>query len=121
MPILYRFDMNVIVIELTGEYTMNDIRTTVTNSFSDPQCPKNPTLLIDLRKSQSIYKRPSTNVNAMGTFIASWGKKFNNRLAIVVPDDATYGLMRMSSVSADSYGIEVKIFRAYEDARKWLR
>jgi hypothetical protein len=120
MPVTYRFELNVIVIELIGEYSVDDIRTAALKSFNDPRCPKNPTLIIDLSKSRSIYQRSSKSVNAMGTFIASFGKKFNNHLAIVVPDDATYGLMRMSSAPADSYGIEVKIFRTYDEARKWL-
>jgi hypothetical protein len=120
MPVTYRFDLNVIVIELIGQYSIDDLRTAVLKSFNDPQCPKNPALIIDLSKSQSIYQRSSKSVNAMVTFITSFGKKFNNRLAIVVPDDVTYGFMRMSSVPADSYGIDVKIFRTYGEARKWL-
>jgi hypothetical protein len=120
MPATHRFDSTIIVIDLIGEYSMDDLRTTVLKSFIDPQCPKDPVLLIDLSQSLSIHQRSSGSINAMGAFIGSYGKKFNNRLAIVVPDDFTFGLMRMSSVTADSVGVEVNIFRSYDEARTWL-
>jgi hypothetical protein len=105
---------------MIGEYSVNDLRMTVLKSFEDPERPKKPTLMIDLSKSQSISKRSSTIINEVAAFIASFGKRFNNRLALVAPDDLTYGLMRMSSAPADSFGINVEIFRTYEEARKWL-
>ena len=120
MPATYRFDSTIIVVELVGEYSIDDLRTAILTSLNDPRCPNNASLMIDLSKSQSIHERSSTSVNAMATFIGSFGKKYNNRLAIVVPDDLTFGLMRMSSISADSYGIELKIFRDYTEARTWL-
>jgi hypothetical protein len=120
MPVVYRFDANSIIIEMIDEYSPDDLRTTVLNSFDDPSCPKNPSLMIDLSRSRSIYERSSTSVNAMAVFIASCAKKFNNRLAIVAPDNVMYGLMRMSSAPADSFGITVEIFRAREEAQKWL-
>jgi hypothetical protein len=120
MPVLYHFDSSIIVIDLVGEYSIEDLRTTVLKSFSDPECPKNPTLLIDLSQSQSIRQRSSESINAMGTFIGSYGKKFNHRIAIVVPDDFTFGLMRMSSMPANMYGIEANILRTYDEGKKWL-
>lgn len=120
MPVSYRFDADIIVIEMIGEYSINDLRITVLKSFEDPECPKKPTLMIDLSKSQSISKRSSANINEMAAFIASFGKRFNNRLALVAPSDLVYGLMRMSSAPADSFGIRVEIFRTYEEAREWL-
>lgn len=120
MPVSYRFDSNIIIIEMIGEYSVADLRATILNSFDDPDCPKNPTLMIDLSKSSSIYQRTSASVNAMAGFIASYGNKFNHRIALVAPDDLTYGLMRMSSAPADLHGIEVEISRTYEKAREWL-
>ncbi len=120
MPVSYRFDVDVIVIEMIGEYSVNDLRMTVLKSFEDAGLPKRPTLLLDLSKSQSISKRSSAIINEMANFIASFGKRFGNRLALAAPDDLTYGLMRMSSARADSFGINVEIFRTYEEAREWL-
>jgi hypothetical protein len=120
MPVSHHFDSNIVVIEMIGEYSVKDLRTVIINSFDDPLCPKNPILMIDLSRSKSIYERPSSTINAMATFIATYGNKFNNRLALVAPDDLAFGLMRMSSVSADSFGVDVKIFRTYNEARNWL-
>ena len=120
MPVLYRFDSNVIIIELIGEYSINEFKALVSNLFNDPSCPQNPVLLIDLSNSRSIQNRSSASINSMASFIASYAERFNNRLAIVVPDDLTFGLMRMSSVEADSLKISFKILRTMEEARAGL-
>ena len=120
MPVFYRFDSNIIVIELIDEYSITEFRTVVINSFNDPSRPENPVLLIDLSKSRSIQNRSSANINSMASFIASYSEKFHHRLAIVVPDDLTFGLMRMSSIDADALKISINILRTVEEARKWL-
>jgi len=55
MPVTYRFDSNIVVIEMVDEYSMDDIRTTVLNSLADSVCPANPFILMNLSKSRSIY------------------------------------------------------------------
>ena len=120
MPVVHRFDSNIVVIELIDEYSIKEFRATVIKSFEDPHCPQNPVLLIDLSKSRSIQTRSSASINSMASFIASYAKRFNNRFAIVTPDDLTFGLMRMSSIQADSFGIDLHILRTFDEARKWL-
>ena len=119
MPVSYRFDSQIVVIELVGEYSMEEFRSMVVKAFDDPACPHDATLLIDLSRSKSIYARSSTSINAMAAYIASYGKQFNNRLALVVADDLTYGLMRMSASPAEMYDVTAEIFRGYEKAREW--
>ena len=120
MPVLVRFDENIIVIEMTGEYTIEEIRSVIFKTFSDSLRPQNGVLLIDLSKAQSIYDRSSEIINAMAHFIASYTQYFNNRVALIAPDELKYGLMRMSSSPADNLGIKVEIFKEYSPAREWL-
>ena len=120
MPVNYRFDSNIVIIEMVGEYSIDDIRATILTSFADPKCPANSCLLINLAASQSIHNRPSENIRAMAHFIATLGNHFNNRIALVAPDDLTFGLVRMGSVGSEERGIQSEVFRTLAEAREWL-
>jgi hypothetical protein len=105
---------------MVGEYSMDDIRTTFLNSLADSECPTNAVLLVNFSESRSIYKRSSQEVKTMARFVASLGKRFNNRIAFVAPDDLPYGLARMGSVGSEERGIKSEVFRTFAEARKWL-
>jgi hypothetical protein len=120
MPVTYRFDENIIVIELSGEYSVDEMSSVVIEAFQDSARSKNSVLMIDLTNSRSIYQRSSETIIAVAHFIGSYGHQFNNRLALVAPDDFKFGMMRMSSVSADKLGIKVEIFREFNKAKEWL-
>jgi len=120
MPVKYRFDPKIVIIEMTGEYSLDELRTTILNALADSARPADSFLLINLSDSQSIYSRSSEDVRAMANFVGSLGKRFNNRIAFVAPDDLPFGLMRMGSVGSEDLGIESRVFRAFAEARKWL-
>jgi hypothetical protein len=120
MPVRYRFDSNIIVIEMVGEYSTDELRATVLNSLADPTRPANSFLLIDLGESRSIYSRSSAEIKTMARFVASLANNFNNRIAFVAPDDTPFGLARMGSVGSEERGIESDVFRTFAEARKWL-
>ena len=120
MPVTYRFESNIVTIEMVGEYSMDDIPTTILNSLADSNCPANPSILINLSESLSIYKRSSEDVITVARSLVSLGKYFNNRIALVAPNDLQYGLMRMGSVFSEELGMKVEIFRTFAKARQWL-
>ena len=105
---------------MVGEYSMDELRTTILSSLADAKCPANPFLLINLGESRSIYNRSSEDIKIMALFVASLGKRFNNRVALVAPDDLPFGLMRMSSVGSEERGITAEVFRTFAKAREWL-
>jgi hypothetical protein len=120
MPVSYRFDSTIVIIELVGEYSMNDIPATIIKSLADSTCPIKPCILIDLSESLSIDKRTSEDVITMALSLVPLGKHFNNHIALVAPNNLQYGLMRMGAVFSDEQGMKVEIFRSFADARKWL-
>ena len=105
---------------MVGEYSLDDIRTTILNSLADSKCPTTPFILVNLSGSRSIYNRSSDDVKTIALSLASLAKRFNNRIALVAPDDFPYGLMRMGSVFSAMAGFEPEVFRTYADARKWI-
>jgi hypothetical protein len=120
MPVTFRFDSNIVVIEMVGDYSLDDVRTTILNSLADSKCPSTPFILVNLSESRSIYTRSPDDVKTMAYSLASLAERFNNRIALVAPNDFPYGLMRMGSVFSTDSGFEPEVFRNYADARKWL-
>jgi len=120
VPVTYRYDANMLVIELVGEYSTLELRATFLQSLSDPKCPVKPFLLIDLAGSHSIHQRSSEDVKTVASFVGSLSERINRRVALVAPDDLTYGLMRMGSVGSEERGIESQVFRTFDEARLWI-
>jgi len=120
MPATYRYDSNLVILELAGDYSMDDIRAAIRGSLADQSCPEKPRLLIDLTSSEVLRKRTSEDVKTIAEFVASLAERFDNRVAMVAPKDYQYGLMRMGSAGAESRGVSSRVFRAFDDARKWL-
>jgi len=121
MPVKYRFDSKIVIMEMVGEYSIDELRTTILNALADPERPASSFLLMNMTESKSIYNRSSDDVRAMANFVGSLGKRFNNRIAFVAPGDLPYGLARMGSAGAEDLGIEARVFRAFDEARKWLQ
>ena len=119
MPITHRFDSTIVVMELAGEYSMDDVRSAIFNALADSQCPAAPCILIDLTESQSIYKRTPEDVKIMVGSLSSLRERFK-RIALVAQKDLPYGLMRMGSVFSEEQGMPVEIFRDFASARNWL-
>jgi hypothetical protein len=120
MPVSFRYDENIIVIEMSGEYSVHELRSTVINAFADSSRLPNAVLMIDLSESKSFNKRSSETINSFAHFIGSFAKQFNKRIAFIAPDDLKYGLVRMGVSAANNIEIEVEIFREYLKAREWL-
>ena len=120
MPVSYRFDSTIVVIELVGDYSMNEIRQTFLHSLADPQKPANACLMIHIVGPESILKRSVNEVQSMADFVASLAERFNNHIALVASNDLPYGLMRMTSIDAEDKGIKSAVFRSCDKAREWL-
>ncbi|MGA9408795.1 MAG: STAS/SEC14 domain-containing protein [Bacteroidota bacterium] len=120
MPVTYRFDSTIIVVEMTGKYSMNTLRTTILDSLIDSQGPDKPFLLFNFDESRSIFIRSSEDINIMANFISSLANRFGNRLAFVSSYELPYGLMRFVSVKSVACGIEAEVFWTYDEAREWL-
>ena len=120
MPVNYRFDDCIVVIELVGEYSTDELRSAVLGSISDPKRPENSCLLIDSSGSRSIYTRSSAEIKSMARFLGTLGERFNNRIALVGPEDVPFGLMRMGSAGSEERGVQSDVFRSFAEAREWL-
>jgi len=120
MPATYRYYLNLVILELIGDYSLDDIRAAIRGSLTDPACPARPRLLIDFTGSEVFHKRTSDDIMTMSRFVASLADRFDNHVAIVAPKEYQYGLARMGSIGAEREGVSVRIFRLFDEARNWL-
>jgi hypothetical protein len=120
MPFTYRFDSKIIVIEMAGKYSLDEIRQAIHNLFADPECPTNASLIINLTDSESIINRSPEEIKKIANVIVSISERFNCRIALVAPKDLPYDMKRMTSVGSSEKGIESEVFRTIAEAQKWL-
>ncbi len=120
MPVMHRFDSDIIIIEMFGEFTMNDVRAAIVDSLDRAARSGRSHLLFNFGDSRSIHVRSSEEINTMVSFITALRNRFNHRLAFVSSCDLPYGLMRFVSVKSVNCGIDSEVFRTYAEARDWL-
>jgi hypothetical protein len=120
VPVSYSFDSAIVVIKGAGHYTPDDLKAATLAALDDPVLPENPVGMFDLRDSDVLAKRSSSQLADMALFLERLAPRFNNRLAMVVSSTVGYGLMRLGTAYVETPGIRVEIFREYDDARIWL-
>jgi len=120
MAVNYRYDFNIIVVSMAGDYSINDLRTTLLNALADPERPPDSFLLFDFGKSKSIHTRSTKEMQTMADFITSMRNRYNCRLALVSLYDLPYALQVCLHVMSETYGLDSKMFHSYTEAREWL-
>jgi hypothetical protein len=121
MPVAYEYDNDVILLRLVGKYTTSDLKSAILDALDDARLPERPVLLFDLRESRSLQDRTADEVRDMAHFLASHGRRFGNRLAMVTASDLAFGLMRLGAVTAETGGLAAEVFRDMGAAKEWLK
>ena len=116
----YDFEGDVIVVRPSGKYTAHDMKSAVLDALDDPRLPPRAVLLFDLRESRSLPDRSADEIREMARFLASHGRRFSNRLAMVTSGDLAYGLMRLGAATAEAGGLAAEVFRDVATAKAWL-
>jgi hypothetical protein len=106
---------------MVGKYTTSDLKSSILDALDDARVPERPVLLFDLRESRSLQDRTAEEVRDMGRFLASHGRRFGNRLAMVTTGDLAFGLMRLGAVTAEMGGLAAEVFRDMGAAKEWLK
>ena len=121
MPVAYEFDDDVILLRMVGKYTTSDLKSSILDALDDARVPERPVLLFDLRESRSLQDRTADEVRDMARFLASQGRRFGHRLAMVTTGDLAFGLMRLGAVAAETGGLAAEVFRDMGEAKEWLK
>jgi hypothetical protein len=121
MPVSYRIEPEEGIVYLTTDGTVPfvELEAVMLGVLSDPSYRPGFSFLSDSTRETDV---PDTGyvrrcVDFLGRYTAEMGEC---RWAMVSRHPALFGMQRMFSTLAESYGITARVFREPEAARRWL-
>jgi hypothetical protein len=108
-----------VVVTASGELSASDITEAAARVYADPQFRAGMDSLLDIRKAQQNVSPDEvrTMVEAVARNMELRGK---GRCAVVTGNDVDYGMARIARVHMELVGIELMVFRDFEEATRWL-
>jgi hypothetical protein len=89
-------------------------------ALADPTRPTLRGLLYDVRDSQVIGSRTTTDVRQAVAFFSSLANEVGQRTALLAGSDVGYGVMRMVAGWAEGCAIDAEVFRDPDEALAWV-
>jgi hypothetical protein len=108
-----------VILTVIDPYTIEQWRHAILASFDNPVFREHRALLVDRRGTEPLT---TAFVASMTQFFVAHRDQIAMRTAIVVGDEAGFGMGRMTSLKAEFGTPEMAIqtFRDYADAVRWL-
>ena len=123
MPITCRFipDHSLAVFTHVGDVSDEEFFTSYHQYLADPAFDKSGNLLIDLRTTTSTL-RGTDALRKMADYMRGKLADVHTRpkVAVLAPNDLSFGLARMYEVFSDSIEWEFTVFRALDAALAWI-
>lgn len=107
-------------MRVVGAYPSQALMRALDEILASDDFPAGAGLLLDMRKSESVFDRSTREMRDITEYFASHAEPLGNRIALLVEGLARYGLMRMAAAWADLAGVEAGVFRDEAKARAWL-
>lgn len=120
MPVSYRWENNLFILDCEGTYTMDDLKSSFESGLPEESFPADVKFMLNVRDSDSLSERSPQDVRDMAKFLGERSHRFNDTCAIVAQESLHYGLMRMASVYTDTYGMRTSVFKTFDEAILWL-
>jgi hypothetical protein len=108
-----------VILTVIDPYTIEQWRAAILATFDNPLFREHRTLLVDRRGTEPVT---AAFVAAMTQFFTTHQDQIAIRTAIVVDDEAGFGMGRMTALKAEfgSPDMTIETFRSYADAVRWL-
>src|SRR5215813_5845170 len=121
MPVSYQIDQiqGIIRTKCLGNVTLDEVIEHFGALEQDPECPDHLDVLLDL--SETTSKPNADQLKAVSNEIGRIRKRVRfDACAIVACQDALFGMARMFEVFAEDRFRATRVFRALDEAEKWL-
>ncbi len=108
-----------VILTVIDPYTIEQWRAAILASFDSPVFRTHRALLVDRRGTEPVT---TAFVAAMTQFFMTHRDQVAMRTAIVVADEAGFGMGRMTALKAE-FGtpeLSIETFRDYADAVRWI-
>ena len=116
----YRFEDGLLVIKVSGECYIEELKSAILEAFADPDFCSGIFPLIDIREVASLPSA-STEIQDFVRFFGTVKEKLSPRMAFVVNSLGHYGVARMLSTYAHlRNNQDIKVFYNIDEARRWL-
>jgi len=121
MPIETIIDQTagVILHTVTGQLTLEAIRSSFAALIDNPRLRKNTPAIWDFRAANASQVSTDEISQIVDFFQGHIDKRAGHKVAIVVADDLGFGLSRMYEFQALKLRAEIEVFRDFEQAKKW--
>jgi len=110
----------ILVITVDGDYTSSELRRVGAAAVAHPDTRVPARILLDVSGAAGLKNRPRAELMETADFFASMGEALG-AMAVLAPDDASHGLMRMGLAMYAARGIPAEIFRNRPEAVEWLK
>ena len=121
MPVVYEIDhaRQRIHTRCIGAVTLDEVIGHFGTLASDPECPEQLDVLLDLRETTSL---PTTaQLQAVATEIGRVRRRVRFRdCAVITSQEAWFGMARMFEVLAEEHFAETRVFRDLDEGTRWL-
>jgi hypothetical protein len=121
MPVTHEIRGAVVVIELIGDYSRQDIVTELVRAAAEPLFREGSAVLIDTRSSLTYLS--AGEIEARIEIFASLHRLgYGNRIAAVVPEDQRHRVEALSHFVASlvARGRDARLFMERVSAEEWL-
>lgn len=118
MPVFTKVRDGILVIAIDGDYTPQELRRVGEAGVTDPATPSPVRAILDMSGAAGLPTRSLGELSQTAEFLT--GLEALIAVAVLAPDDATYGLMRMAAPMLARGGTPVAVFRTRDEAAAWL-
>lgn len=119
MPVNNAHKDGILVITVDGDYTSAELKRVGAAAVANPDTPSPARILLDVSGAAGLTNRPPAELMETAAFFASLGDALHG-VAVLAPDEASYGLMRMGMTLYAGRGMRAEVFRDRLQATAWL-
>ena len=123
MPITYHFkpDAKLVILVHVGVVPDDEFLSSYRALFEDARYDKSFNKLVDLRRADSTARSPEA-LRQFADFVRQQfaGSEEGPKVAVVAPEDISFGLARMYGALSDAVPWKFVVFRDAEAALSWL-
>lgn len=120
MPVTAQIQGGLLVVKPVGEYSADEVIDCFEQAVNAADFPADVEVMLDVRTAQSLLRRPTSELRRVANHFLPYAERFHNRGAILVSGLTRYGLMRMTATWLNLRGIDIRVFRNEDEARRWL-
>ncbi len=121
MSVEFRIDKDegIVYGTLKGEVTYTEVLSAITGMVEGEDYNPGLNGITDLREMK--WESDQGDLRKLVQFLIKHRKQIGrSRSAVVVSSDRTYGMARMFEVFSSELSIRVRVFRDYDEAKKWV-